>query len=103
MGRRTRTCPALLEGEAMETQTEKAIEALLEEGRTFPPTKDFTAQANIKDPDVYQKAAENPEAFWAGKAAELDWFEKWHTVCEWKHPHAKWFLGGKLNVAHNCL
>jgi len=85
----------------METQI--AIEALLDEGRTFPPEQKFTDQANMKDAAVYKKAAEDPEAFWAGQAGELDWFEKWHTICEWKHPHAKWFLGGKLNVSHNCL
>jgi acetyl-CoA synthetase len=85
----------------METQI--AIEALLDEGRKFPPTQKFTDQANVKDSAVYKKAVEDPEAFWAGFAGELDWFEKWHTVCEWKPPHAKWFLGGKLNVSYNCL
>ncbi|HEX5324304.1 MAG TPA: acetate--CoA ligase, partial [Capsulimonadaceae bacterium] len=85
----------------METQI--AIEALLDEGRTFPPSPGFTKQANINDPAIYKKAAEDPEGFWAGFAGELDWFEKWHTVCEWKPPHAKWFLGGKLNVSYNCL
>ena len=70
----------------------------------FPPPAEFTAQANVRDDSVYEQAALDPEAWWAERAAELlDWAEPWHTVCEWNPPHAQWFLGGKLNVAHNCL
>jgi hypothetical protein len=42
-------------------------------------------------------------AFWAEHAASLDWFRKWDTVLEWNEPHAKWFVGGKINVSYNCL
>ncbi len=79
------------------------LDDLLQETRLFPPSDEFRAQANLSDPDVYERAAADPEGFWAGWAEELDWFEKWHTVLEWKPPHARWFLGGKLNVSHNCL
>ena len=79
------------------------LDDLLQETRLFPPSDEFRAQANLSDPDVYERAAADPEGFWAGWAEELDWFEKWHTVLEWNPPHARWFLGGKLNVSHNCL
>ncbi len=79
------------------------LDDLLHETRRFPPTDDFRSQANVADPAVYERASSDLEAFWAGWAEELDWFEKWHTVLEWNPPHAKWFLGGKLNVSHNCL
>ena len=36
-------------------------------------------------------------------AEQLDWFRRWDSVLEWQPPHAKWFVGGKLNVAYNCL
>jgi len=81
----------------------QSISALLQEDRRFPPTPEFMAQANIADPDIYDKAAADPEAFWEGFAKELEWFEPWHKVCEWEAPHAKWFIGGKLNACHNCL
>ncbi len=81
----------------------KTIEDLLIEGRTFPPGKKFSKNANVNNAAVYKKAAKNPEKFWAGFAKELDWFEKWNKVSSWKAPHSKWFLGGKLNVSYNCI
>ncbi|MBC8281527.1 MAG: acetyl-coenzyme A synthetase, partial [Chloroflexi bacterium] len=79
------------------------FDALLQEDRTFPPSDAFKAQANIADPNVYEEALRDPEAFWAKFAEELDWFKKWDTVLDWKPPHAQWFIGGKLNVSYNCL
>src|SRR5690349_5874508 len=81
----------------------KAIEALMLEERVFPPDPAFTAQANVKDPEVYAQAAADPEAFWADWAQQLDWIKPWDTVCEWNPPHAKWFIGGQINVSANCL
>jgi acetyl-CoA synthetase len=80
----------------------ETIESLLSEGRTFPPPPDFAAAAQIKDASVFDAAADS-EAFWAEQARALDWFVPWQTVCEWDLPFAKWFVGGKLNVAYNCL
>ena len=80
-----------------------SIEALLQEDRTFPPSDEFKNQANINDPGVYEEAANDPEAFWARFAGELDWFKKWDTVLEWNPPFAKWFVGGQLNVSYNCI
>jgi len=87
----------------VEKEVERAIEALLEERRTFEPPEGFAETANINDASVYESAAQDPDAWWASQAERLDWFQKWDTVLEWDAPHHKWFLGGKLNAAHNCL
>ena len=79
------------------------FDALLQEDRTFPPSEEFKAQANIADPGVYDEALRDPEAFWAKFAEELDWFKKWDKVLEWDPPDSKWFIGGKINVSYNCL
>jgi acetyl-CoA synthetase len=79
------------------------IDALLQEHRKFPPPDDFRRAAHISDNSLYKVAEKNPEAFWESQANELEWFKKWTTVCEWKPPHAKWFVGGKLNVSVNCV
>jgi acetyl-CoA synthetase len=79
------------------------IDALLNEGRTFPPAPEFRTRAKVNDHGVYDRAAADPEAFWAGFARELEWIQPWTTVLDWKPPHAKWFVGGKLNISVNCL
>ena len=74
------------------------------ETQKFPPPAEFTAQANVSDPNIYDEAAKDPQGWWAARSAELlTWSKPWETVCEWNPPHAKWFLGGQLNVAYNCL
>jgi acetyl-CoA synthetase len=82
---------------------ERGLEALLREDRRFAPPPAFAAAANATDAGEYAAAAADPEAFWAGWAERLDWFEPWHRVLQWEPPYAKWFLGGRLNAAHNCL
>src|SRR5437660_1174434 len=80
------------------------IESLLAEGRTFPPPDGFKRDALVVGTDVYDEADTDFEGFWARQAAALlDWYEEWHTVLEWETPHAKWFVGGKLNASYNCL
>jgi acetyl-CoA synthetase len=79
------------------------IADLLQEDRSFPPSAEFRANANINDPAIYEHAEKDPDAFWAAFASELEWFTKWSTVVEWKPPHAKWFLGGTLNASVNCV
>jgi acetyl-CoA synthetase len=82
----------------------EAIESLLAEGRTFPPSKDFKKSALVVDAEIYDEANVDFEGFWARQAEDLvDWSEPWHTVLEWDLPFAKWFVGGKLNVSYNCL
>jgi acetyl-CoA synthetase len=79
------------------------IQTRLREDRSFAPPPEFTAQANVRDPKVYAEASENPVAFWESQAQDLHWFRQWDKALEWTHPHAQWFLGGKLNVSYNCL
>ncbi|MCM8746622.1 acetate--CoA ligase [Thermomicrobium sp. CFH 73360] len=80
-----------------------AIEGLLVETRRFPPPAEFVAQANMRDPSVYERARRDPEGFWASIARELQWDEPWHTVMEWNPPWVKWFVGGRLNASVNCV
>jgi acetyl-CoA synthetase len=79
------------------------IDALLIENRKFSPPDAFRRAARVSDNSLYKVAEKNSEAFWESQANELEWFEKWKTVCEWKPPHAKWFTGGKINVSVNCV
>jgi len=79
------------------------IDSLLTEERRFPPTAEFTAQANANDPDLYRSADADPEGFWASYAKELVWRKKWDKILEWDRPNAKWFVGGKLNITESCL
>ena len=87
----------------MSEHTPESIETLMQEGRSFAPQAEFTRRANVASADVYAEAAVDLEGFWEREAEKLDWFERWHTVLEWNPPFAKWFVGGKLNVAYNCL
>ncbi|MBI1373963.1 MAG: acetate--CoA ligase [Phycisphaera sp.] len=80
-----------------------AFEDLLHETRSFPPSPQFTAQANVQDDELYKHAEEDYEGYWEQHAGELDWFEPWETVLDWTPPHCKWFVGGKLNITHNCI
>ena len=77
------------------------IDTLLDEQRRFPPPAGFAAAAGAKA-DIYA-AGQDPERFWADQARTLQWIQPWQRVLEWDLPHAKWFVGGKLNVSANCV
>ncbi|HEX2457075.1 MAG TPA: acetate--CoA ligase [Vicinamibacterales bacterium] len=79
------------------------IDALLKEDRRFPPLGEWRKTANVNDPSIYERAAADPEAFWAGFARELEWIRPWDEVLRWSLPYAQWFIGGKLNASANCL
>ena len=81
--------------------TEKRLESLLQENRTFDPPPGFAAKAVARDPGVYK--VPDREKFWEAFAKELHWFAPWSRILEWKAPDAKWFVGGKTNLAYNCL
>lgn len=58
------------------------------------------------DREYYLRSIEDPHTFWAQRAEELvTWFRKWDTVLEgdFTSPEIKWFSGGRLNAAFNCL
>jgi len=81
-----------------------AIDALQWENRRFPPSEEFKKQTLVAGPFMYDDAAEDYQGFWARQALDLlDWSSEWDTICEWEPPFAKWFVGGRLNVSHNCL
>ena len=79
-----------------------SLENLSHEDRTFPPSAEFTAQANVQA-SIYQEAAEDRLAFWAKQAEYLHWEQKWDRVLDWEVPSAQWFVGGRLNASYNCL
>ncbi len=85
------------------TTSHATIEALYDEDRTFPPPASFVEATNLSDPGVYERANADPEAFWAEQAESLSWYKRWDTVLQWDPPFAQWFVGGKLNVAYNCV
>jgi acetyl-CoA synthetase len=79
------------------------IAALLNENRQFPPAEEWRRTATLNDPAIYERAAADPEAFWAEQARHLDWIRPWIRVLDWNPPLAKWFVGGELNASANCI
>ena len=70
----------------------------------YPPSAQFREQANVTDPSVYWRAAEDPEAYWAEEAQNLTWTRPFTEILDWTNPpFAKWFADGELNVSENCL
>ena len=79
------------------------IDVLLQENRKFPPSPEFRDRANVTTRALWEQANADYEKYWADEAAKLEWIKPWKHVLEWKPPHAKWFVGGKLNAAANCV
>jgi acetyl-CoA synthetase len=80
-----------------------ALDNLATEDRTFPPSPEFAAQANVAA-SIYAEADADRVAFWGERASRLTWAEPFEQVLDWSDaPFARWFVGGKLNVAVNCL
>ena len=76
-----------------------AIETMQVENRRYPPSPEFSSQANAK-PDIYERGFDE---FWTKEAERISWFEPWKQLYEWKPPYARWYIGGKLNVCYNCV
>jgi acetyl-CoA synthetase len=85
------------------TQVDRNIEALLSEERVFEPPEDFVSRAVVQDRSIYERAAADPEWFWAEQADRLAWSRRWDQVMDWSPPWVKWFTGGRLNASYNCL
>jgi acetyl-CoA synthetase len=79
-----------------------ALSNLLQEKRRFAPPADLAAAANVTAA-AYDEAASDRLAFWERAAERLTWAKRWDTTLEWNPPFAKWFVGGELNVAYNCV
>jgi len=87
-----------------DNENHDTIDALQWEKRKFPPSDAFKKNTLVAGTFLYDEANEDYEAFWARQASELvSWDTEWDTICEWKLPYSKWFVGGKLNVSFNCL
>ncbi|MCD0450624.1 acetate--CoA ligase [Actinocorallia sp. API 0066] len=83
--------------------TQEALSNLLREHRRFPPPAELAAHANVGE-SAYAEAAEDRLGFWATRAERLTWAKPWTQVLDWSNPpFAKWFVGGELNVAYNCV
>ncbi len=81
----------------------ETLENLLREERRFAPSPEFAAAANVTA-DAYAEANADRLAFWEKQAQRLDWVAPWSQVLDWSNPpFAKWFVGGSLNVAYNCV
>ncbi len=80
------------------------ISALLHEDRVFEPPAGFRAGAIVRDEAIYDEAERDFEGFWSRFADELEWNRKWTQVVDWSNPpHARWFVGGQINVSVNCV
>ncbi len=70
---------------------------------TYPPSDEFASQANASA-GLYREAEQDRLAFWATQASQLSWDTPFDEVLDWSAaPFAKWFVGGKLSVAYNCV
>ncbi|WP_030456222.1 acetate--CoA ligase [Herbidospora cretacea] len=84
------------------TESQETLSNLLQENRRFEPPAELAAAANVTA-SAYTEASADRLAFWEAAADRLTWAERWHTTLEWEAPFAKWFVGGKLNIAYNCV
>ncbi|HWB53617.1 MAG TPA: acetate--CoA ligase, partial [Tepidisphaeraceae bacterium] len=89
------------------SESQSTITSALQENRKFDPPAEFSAKAHIKSRQDYEKlyreSIADPDKFWGRVANELHWFKTWDKVLDWDCPNAKWFVGGKTNIAYNCL
>ncbi len=81
-----------------------AIEVYGLEDRTFPPPVEVACDALVTGNELHEEAETDYEGFWARQAADLlTWHREWDTILEWELPYARWFVGGRLNAAENCV
>src|SRR5579862_2271790 len=75
--------------------------------KPVPPPEEFSKRAHVKSLEeyraMYDRAVANPEEFWGEQAKMLHWFAPPTKILDWQVPHAKWFVGGKINVSYNCV
>jgi acetyl-CoA synthetase len=87
----------------------KTITSMMGEKRVFNPPRELSDKAYIRSlveyKEIYQWSISDPEGFWGEMAGQLDWYKRWDKVFveDFKEGKHEWFVGGKLNVCHNCL
>ncbi len=82
---------------------EQALSNLMHEQRHFEPPEELARNANVTA-EVYEEADRDPVAFWGKQAERLTWAEPFTDVLDWSNPpFAKWYVGGRLNAAYNCV
>ena len=87
----------------MSDESSQTLSNLMHEDRTFEPPQELAEHANVTQA-TFDEAAQDRLAFWAKAAERLDWAEPFDEVLDWSNPpFAKWFVGGKLNAAYNCV
>ncbi|MCP2340368.1 acetate--CoA ligase [Actinomadura rupiterrae] len=85
------------------SESQETLSNLLQETRRFPPPAELAESANVKA-DAYERADADRLGFWAEQADRLAWTKRWDEVLDWSNPpFAKWFVGGELNIAYNCV
>jgi acetyl-CoA synthetase len=83
--------------------SEETLSNLSREERRFPPPPQIAEHAKVKA-DAYERADADRLGFWAEQAERLNWDQTWDRVLDWDNPpFAKWFTGGRLNAAYNCV
>ncbi len=91
----------------MSSPSSSDITSVLKETRSFAPPAEFAANAHVGSLAQYEqlfaRAKDDPEGFWAEQAESLAWFKRWDKVLDWNEPHARWFDGGRINASVNCL
>ncbi|MCC6217771.1 MAG: acetate--CoA ligase [Polyangiaceae bacterium] len=87
--------------------TGERIGTFIQENRTFEPSEAFRARARLRSREeyerLYRESLEQPEAFWARETADLVFDRRWTELLEWNAPHARWFVGARLNASVSCL
>ncbi|GAA0283157.1 acetate--CoA ligase [Actinomadura nitritigenes] len=85
------------------SQSQETLSNLLQETRSFPPPAELAAAANVTA-EAYDEAAADRLGYWAKQADRLTWSKRWDEILDWSNPpFGKWFVGGELNAAYNCV
>jgi acetyl-CoA synthetase len=79
-------------------------DVLLKEKRIFNPDEQVIKRAKVKDWEAELNKGKDIEKYWANQAEQFEWFQKWDKVLDDSNkPFYKWFVNGKINLAHNAV
>ena len=84
---------------------DRTADIIASEHEVYYPSPEIVAAARIKSYDeVYARALQDPQAFWAEQASQLEWYKPWDQVLDESNaPFYKWFVGGQTNIVLNAL